>query len=263
MADNRATAPTRSLPGQDAWRSDAKLPPLQINFYRQMKPQRVYPVEVSWQKPAQPLGERREVTVRLTAPGAQVVPAEHLLNAAQPGVKAVFYVTPLAKGWLPQQKLEVFAQGQKVQTIGLPAKVVTQRRTWVLLLLTFFVPWLIVEHVKNSELGEPVHLGDRVKYPKIETQVEETIKDNVPIMPEFLKETPVERGLFDLRRSVAKAYQQVVLVSRIEPLGFYAGAVLFTLTVISAFLRKPKRRYKKAKPLSLEALTNPVGAEKS
>lgn len=260
MPDIRAPGQARTAPSRDAWRQDtAKLPCLVVRYFRQMKLRRVYAVEVSWQKSKQPSGERRDVTVRLFAPGALVVPAECTLNAAEPNIKAVFHMTPLANGRLRQHQLEVLSQGLKIQQIQLPARVASQRLSWVLLLLTFLVPWLLVEHVKNSSLGDPVRVGDRVTYTNIAKQVEEAIKDNVPVMPEYFKDTPVERSLLDLRHSACQVYQQVVLISRIEPLGFYAGLVLLTLTLISAFLHRQKRGTKRGKALTLEALTNQPG----
>src|SRR5437763_1577694 len=112
-------------------RSGPGLSPVRVLYYRQMKLQRVYAVEVSWQKTDRPA--RPEVlTVRLSAAGAQVVPAEQALDAAKPDAKAIFHVTPLARGWLPNQKLEVLDQaGRKVREIPLACKVVSQRITWV------------------------------------------------------------------------------------------------------------------------------------
>ena len=65
------------------------------------------------------------------------------MNSADRDKKAIFYVTPLARGWLPNLQLEVLYQGRKVQEIAMAGKVVSQRFTWLLLFCTLIVPWFI------------------------------------------------------------------------------------------------------------------------
>jgi hypothetical protein len=231
------TAAKEKSPGPHV-RDEGKLPPLRVRYNRQMKPHRVYAVEVSWQKTGTP-PRAREVSVRLLAPGAQVVPAEQALDDG----KAVFYVTPLARGWLPGPKLEVLVQGRVVQEISMPMKVVSQRAAWLLLLLTFLVPWFISEFVKHSPMAETTtQANGRVVYRKINREVWDQIADNVPSLPAVLKDTPVETGLWEGRIFLANRYQDLVEVCQVEPVAFYAGTAFLTLALISAFLHKQKRR---------------------
>src|SRR6202023_3067217 len=119
--------------------------------------------EVFWQKADKP--PHGEVTVRLIVAGAQVLPTEQIMDAAKPDVRAIFYVTPLAKGWLRHEKLEVLSHGRKVQEIPMATKVVTQRLTWFLLFCTFFMPWFILNELKYGPMAEAKTLPeDRVVY---------------------------------------------------------------------------------------------------
>lgn len=129
-----------------------ELPALRVRYWRRMKLQRVYSAEVSWSKSERP--PRGEVTVRLIVPGAQVLPSEHTLDSAKADDKALFYVTPLAKGRLPEPRLEILTGERKVQEIPLPTKVVSQRLSWLLLALTFIVPYLFLHYVTYSPLAK-------------------------------------------------------------------------------------------------------------
>src|SRR5689334_4542121 len=163
MADIAARAKLRTTPARDEERSDSNLPPLRVRYYRLMKPNRVSTVEVYWPKSAKlprDTQARGDLTVRLIVAGAQVLPSEQTMNPAQPGAKAVFYVTPLAKGWLRNEKLEVLSQGRKVQEIPMASKVVSQRLTWFLLFCTFFVPWFILDQIKYGAMAETHKLAD-------------------------------------------------------------------------------------------------------
>src|SRR5688572_25987131 len=123
-------------------RSEPTVPPLVVRYPRRLRPQKVYTVQVSWKTREKPkVAGARPYTVRLVMAGAQVVPAEQWMDPNKPAARANFYVTSLARrGWLKGERLEVLADGEKVQEIGLPAKVTTQRTTWILLLLTFLIP---------------------------------------------------------------------------------------------------------------------------
>src|SRR5262249_31612953 len=144
-------------PARDSSRA-ATGPQLQVRYYRKMRPHRVYPVVVSWKSgKGRPVADS-PVVVRLLLPGAQVVPAEQTL---EPGAdaRATFHVTPIARGWMRGERLEVVQDGRKVQEIRLPCKVTTQRLTWVLLALTFLVPWLITPLFTTSPLMDEELLG--------------------------------------------------------------------------------------------------------
>src|SRR5436305_1965140 len=147
------TTPPRAVP-RETVRSDT-IEPLQVRYFRRMSLQRVYGVSVGWPKRKD---ERRApagtppVTVRLLMAGAQVVPSEHTLDPNEPEAKATFYVTPLAKGCLRSERLEILVGGRKVQEMPLPAKVGGQGLTWALLLLALLVPWFLLTYGKYSPL---------------------------------------------------------------------------------------------------------------
>jgi hypothetical protein len=104
----------------------ASFPALKVRYYRRMKQSRVYPFTVAWGDKPKPFGTVKNVTVRLLGAGAQIVPSEQALDATRPDLKATFFVTPLAYGWLRAQRIEVVVQGRKVQEIPLASKVVCQ-----------------------------------------------------------------------------------------------------------------------------------------
>jgi hypothetical protein len=113
---------------------------LRVRYYQRMRVQRVYPlvVEVRSGAAARPAGglTLEPVAVRPLIPGAQVVPAEQRLDVTRPGDKATFFVTPLARGRFPEPRVVVLQHGRAVHAIPLRMKAVTQRFTWLLLLLT-------------------------------------------------------------------------------------------------------------------------------
>jgi hypothetical protein len=113
---------------------------LLVRYYRRMRPQRVYTLEVSNAKAAEGRVAGTIVLVRPIIPGAHVAPAESEMNLAQPNARASFYVTPLAKGSLPHAQVEVRQQGRTLQTIPVGMRAATQRRTWLLLALAFLLP---------------------------------------------------------------------------------------------------------------------------
>ena len=98
--------------------------------------------------------------VRLIMAGAQVVPAEQTLDPSDGDAKVTFYVTPLAKGWLRGERVEVLQNGRKVGELRTAAKVTTQRLTLALLVLTFLVPWLLLG-VFSQKLVEEVPVNSQ------------------------------------------------------------------------------------------------------
>ncbi len=250
MAESVLAATTRSAMAVDT--DGGSLPPLRIRYYRQMKPQRVATAEVSWKKSKKT--RNGEITVRLLGAGTQILPAEQIMNSAEPDKKAIFYVTPLARGWLPNLHLEVLYQGRKVQEIALAGKVVSQRFTWFLLFCTFFMPWFISEFIKFSPMNTKTRAPDgQVMHRYPAKEVEAYIKDNVPDMPGPLKDTAVEKSLVSARSFVANAYQQLVLVAYVQPLSFFAACILLVLTAVSAYLHKTKRCTAVGKPIPVPA----------
>lgn len=260
MAEAATRGKTKTKP--ESTRSAPTLPALRVRYYRRMRPQRVYSVEVNWQKGDKPpRGEK--VTVRLIAAGAQVLPSEQLMDPSKPEEKATFFVTPLAKGWLRNQKLEVLLQGRKVQEIPLKTKVVTQCMTWTLLLLMFVVPWFLHTFFKNTPLeyslqSEGIAPDGTVfkiykKSPSISKSLDHFIRDNVPELPDQIKDAvpQVDSTLKDARFYFADTYEGLVKISRDEPLAFYAGGVLFILMLLSAWFHNEKRKKAVGKPIPL------------
>lgn len=125
-------------------------PCLTVRYMRRMKARRVYVYEVSWEAGRRPV-EAAPLTVRLVVPGAQVVPAERPLGTRPPADRALFYVTPLAEGWLRGGRLEILAEERKVKEAPLPSRVVSQRSTWLFLALTFVLPWLWKVYIVGPE----------------------------------------------------------------------------------------------------------------
>jgi hypothetical protein len=131
--------------------SQRTITPLVVRYPRRMRPHRVHTVTVGWrslEKPRLSPGTG-PFTVRLIMPGTQVVPTEQPIDPSKPTARATFYVTPLARrGWLRGERLEVLYDGEKLQEIGLPTKVVSQLATWILLFLTIFLPSYYLNEVK-------------------------------------------------------------------------------------------------------------------
>jgi hypothetical protein len=127
------------------------LPALRVRYFNRMRPNRVYPVQVGWRGSRKGGEGGGPVQVRLIMAGAQVVPAEHTLDPGEPSAKVTFYVTPLAKGPLRGERAEVLQNGRKVGELRTPAKVRTQRMSWVLLALTLLVPWLLLQYFTSPQ----------------------------------------------------------------------------------------------------------------
>ncbi len=124
--------------------SAAGFPALKVQFFRRMKLNRVYPLTVAWSEKPKSLGAVKNVTVRLIGAGAQIVPSEQALDATRPDLKATFFVTPLAMGWLRAQRIEVLVHGRKVQEIPLASKVVCQCWSAFWFILAALVPILLI-----------------------------------------------------------------------------------------------------------------------
>jgi hypothetical protein len=144
-------------------------PALVVRYYRRMKPRKVYPVEVRWGSTPRPIGTVKQVTVRLLAAGAQVVPKEQILDASRPELGATFFVTPLADGWLRAQRLEVVLNDKKVQELPLATKVVRRRWALFFLILAFALPWLLTQ----------------IKYAPA-NWLTEALATTVPTLPDFV-----------------------------------------------------------------------------
>jgi hypothetical protein len=121
-----------------------------------MRPRRVYPlvVEVPRGQGAVPLEAPTGVfaTLRAVVPGAVVAPAEQSLEVSRPGARATFYVTPVARGRLPEARVEIRQEGRPVQEIRTPMAARTQRLAWALLLLALVLPALLVHWTYSEPL---------------------------------------------------------------------------------------------------------------
>jgi hypothetical protein len=222
--------------------SSRTLPPLVVRYTSRMKRQRVYPCEVRWGSGKRAAGTTlAPITVRLVMAGAQVVPSERTLDPNRANDRALFYVTPLAKGWLRGERLEVLEDGRKVQEIPLPAKVVSQRATLVLLLLTIFLPWLWQEWIRGPL---PTLPGD---------PVEHFLAANSPHVADFIKSNvPAAAGfLIDLRVDIKDALNWVHYQAWEYPITYYLAAGLLVLTLLSAFLHRTRRKRRVGKPIPL------------
>ncbi len=127
---------------------------LRVRYYRRMRPQRVYPLVVdvvSTGGPAVPLGAQA-MTIRPAIPGALVVPAEHRAEALRAGERFTFFVTPLARGRLPEPRVELLQPGRPAQPIPMRMRSVSQRLTWILLALTILVPAGIIYATRVAPL---------------------------------------------------------------------------------------------------------------
>jgi hypothetical protein len=234
------------------------LPPLLIRGMRRMKRQRVYTYEVSWShKPA----SERHVVVRLIAAGAQVVPAERPLDAAG---RALFYVAPLVNGPLRGERLEVLVDGRKVQETPLPSRVVSQRSTWMLLLLTFLVPWLWSTYIVGEEGDAPGTAVQKYLTRRLE-----------PVTKYVHKEWDLDLSgtIKDLTDNVRTNLDGLhgLTWQRDKPLGlylmtFYLIVGLLLLTILSWFFHREKRRRRTTAPVPLpegEASATPVAPRRA
>jgi hypothetical protein len=124
-------------------------PALSVRYWQRMRPHKVYPVVVSTTGG----GPSSPATVRLVMAGAQVVPAEQPLDAANPREELTFYVTPLAKGNLRAECIEVVQGGAKIQELPIPCQVCTQKPALVLLLCALLIPWLMLHFLVYAPIG--------------------------------------------------------------------------------------------------------------
>lgn len=233
----------------------ATLSPLVVRYASRMRPNRVYPVTVTWKsanKKSSLPEEDDPYIVRLVMAGAQVVPSERTLDPTDAKDKAVFFVTPLAKGWLRGERLEVLYQREKVQEISLPAKVITQRFTWFLFWLMILIPlgliWLQQIEILNADA-----LGG---------QFIEAINKNVPPAPDMVAEKfdydAAEGGrgnYLDDWNSQTKDFFRYLLdlihnsVHVYDYIPFYTFLGVFVLMILSCIWHRTKRRKRVGKPV--------------
>ncbi len=255
----RASASSREERGG---RSEQVLPPLRVRYWRRMSRLRVYRVVVSWQKSSRhrPPRDAEPVTVRLVMPGSQVIPSEQAIDPTDPDAKVTFYATPLARGWLRAEHLQVLIDGRKVQEIALPSKVVGQKTTWILFFLTFLVPLLLanLRNVVETE-PEPLKVPGQKEVVVVEQDLkpsdamERQIKDEMPPMPTIVSErVPWAEHVNEVTtKLVAENYGRLIQLIRDYYIPVYAFYVLLFFTLISWFTHRNKRRRRTGQPIPL------------
>jgi hypothetical protein len=126
----------------------AKTAPIQLNFrfYSAMKPQRVYPLTVELPRGAagKASTSAAPLVVKPVIAGAVVTPAEQTLDLTPSGGHVTFQVTPLAKGRLPEARVDVTQHGRLVERVRMLMRGRTQCATWVLFLLALIIPSVMV-----------------------------------------------------------------------------------------------------------------------
>jgi hypothetical protein len=247
-------------PARDASRPSA-VPQVKVSYYRRMRPNRVYPFVVTWKGGARGSGE--PVTVRLVIAGAQVVPVEQTLDPAKPDDRATFNVTPLAKGWLRSERLEVVQDGRKVQEVRLPCKVTTQRMTWVLLLLTLVVAWWIVpvitEPVREYKaLTEQQELTGAKPQPytpgkSMEMRISRYLPHALPAIRQYLPKdlgNNVAEGLESVPAYIGDFYMLIHNKQVVEnwPIAESLLGLMILLTLLSWFTHLERRKARVGKP---------------
>jgi hypothetical protein len=151
--------------------SHARTPSIQLNFrfYSAMKPGRVYPLKVELPRGAADKASTSAapLVVKPVIPGAVVAPAEQTLDLSPSGGHVTFQVTPLAKGRLPDARVDVSQQGRLVERVRMSMRGRTQCATWVLLLLTLIVPFGLLYCTVISPLrGDVPHLVKKADTPE-------------------------------------------------------------------------------------------------
>jgi len=229
---------------------------LQCRYYWKMKPQRVFPLTVELPKKKEPPKiEGGVVVVRASIPGAEVTPQEQRLDVTQAGNKVHFYVTPLARGRLPDAHLEVFVPGQPRLDVKLGMRASGQKLAGTLLLLALLVPWLIGQYTVG-----PWRPTGRVTYsirdainPNIERRIEregrpeEVVGKNVkeffekdigkkPLLNEKWSDGPEFLSDFVLSESASKwassTYEWTLLAVR----DFRLRTILFIFLLLLSFV---------------------------
>jgi hypothetical protein len=219
-------------------RNENVLPPLRVTYYRQMRRQRVYQATVSWYKGStmRPPSGVEPIRVRLIMAGAQIVPSEQVLDPSDPDATVRFYVTPLADGKLRAEHLEVLIQGRKVQEVLLPARVVNQRRTWMMLLMAVLMPWMIFTYVR------PPAAAEMIPYEANEINLPKYVTNRVPQLPGMLKDAS-----YYATAALQSLHDQV----KSDLLEVYWCAGFLLLTLLSWWMRLSKRKRRVGNPIPL------------
>jgi hypothetical protein len=254
--------------------SQRSLPPLVVSYMRRMKPQRVYSIDVRWQHAAKPAVSSSSVVVRLVMAGAQVVPSERTMDPGRPKERAQFYVTPLARGWLRGERLEVLVDGRKVQEIRLPSKAVSQRATWALLLLTILLPWQWSSWIQGTKKSEIAGKQETKKDDPPGNQAAGALAQNFPPLPDVVVEYTEKLPEGQLRSFVenledtpglVKAclnwlhYKSLDSQKQGYPLPGLIAYGMLALTLVSWWLHREKRKRRAGQPIPMPEATEGEG----
>ena len=137
----------------DPGKGQGKPLPLRFSYYSVMRPQEVFPLTVQVREGAAAvLANAGSLTIKPSIPGALVEPREQVLDASKPNNSVTFQVAPVAKGKLPNASVQVLQQNQVLQSFGLGMKTKTQRLTWLLVLLTLVLPYLVTYVTRDHPL---------------------------------------------------------------------------------------------------------------
>jgi hypothetical protein len=248
--------------------SDRKKKPLHFRYHTVMKPQRIYPLTVevpTSRKDGEAGGVGTVIVVRPVIAGAQVVPAEQRLDTSEPENQVTFYVTPLARGRLPQARVEVFAPGQAPQDVPMPMKAMTQRLSWLLLVLAFVLPWFMVKITKgdwrpsgvtSSGKTEPAAvLRARVR----SALAEDLFRAEIPLInePGVLGRFTIADGVADLAETGYAGLDEGVRSNRWAPI----SCVLMLLLAFVSWMVHRTRKVRTRRSLNLGTVEDTASAE--
>jgi hypothetical protein len=267
------SAPQRASAAREDQRGHGRAPALAVRYWKKMRMNKVYPFVVSWVGAGRDGGE--PIAVRLVMAGAQVVPAELTMDPNEPRGTATFYVTPLARGGLRGEKVEVLHQGKKIQEIRMPCHVTSQASTVVWLVLAFLLPWLMMHFFMYSPIGykPPVNLDGTEKEVEKPWMTKRT-NPKEPSKPIYVEDDSaalitkrVKHNTPDLKSLVGDFYEDVQSFpgnayahlfrnyrDLDQPLALYVFVILLCVTFVSFLVRMERRRRVTGRPL-------PIGAE--
>jgi hypothetical protein len=252
---------------------------LRIRYYGVMRPQRVYSLVVEVDDPLQADGGKGGVVVvRPVIAGAQVVPAEQRLDVSTRGNQITFHVTPLARGKLPEARLDVFSPGQPVQEAALPLKVKSGRLALILLVLAFVMPFLLKAITVGdwrmqgkvlqiaSEKGNVYRDGtpDEV----LGYEVQKTLSKDV-LGEIWLVNSPVSEGsTFTLNKSLGDGMRLLYFWTIEAVKDFSLRLIVFVLFLALALVawmfsrsRRTYRRYRLSAPVGAEPAGEPAALQ--
>ena len=251
-------------------RSGRTIPPLVVQHIPSAcAPQKVYSVQVSWRSCAKSRNCLPALagpyTVRLIMAGGSGGSQRTAIGRrCKPTTKAIFYVTPLVRrGWLKGERLEILYDGEKLQEVALPAKVTTQCKTWIFLLLAFLVPWFLVNYVQLTEM--PQYLAATKGSGGPWGHLQKDLNESIPYLNTPEVQGPLKQGVEAIgleQDSIGKAYSWVFrLFTRDEmflegttstvklDLAFWSAVAFLVLAFLSLIVHRQKWKRKVSKPI--------------